>query len=269
MRRLLLTSTAIVLLAGGLAAQARSDQARLSFGMAIGYNGGSNLWSVHDQTIFGSFGVDSADVSRIIRPTLGITFLGVYYPNSRIGFTGEIHLIGLAYEDHCSLTTNSGSADTHQICSSINGSQSPGTAVAATVGTILRPFPWAGVQPYFRGNVGLTVSEQSTLRMRANFIEEACDTTQSTCGSTYFLFEDSHPTSVSPTGALAVGITGFVGRGSQLRVEVKDNLVILKEVRGTTAYQAREPPWQQKVHQIFTLSVGMEVVLEKRRGRRY
>ncbi|HSN15521.1 MAG TPA: hypothetical protein VLT61_12885, partial [Anaeromyxobacteraceae bacterium] len=98
MRRLLLTSTAIVLLAGGLAAQGRSDQSRLSFGVGIGYNGGSDLWSVRNQTIFGQFGTDSADLSRIIRPTIGISFLGVYYPNSRLGFTGEVHLIGLGYE---------------------------------------------------------------------------------------------------------------------------------------------------------------------------
>ena len=265
MRRLLLTSTAIVLLAGGLAAQGRSDQSRLSFGVGIGYNGGSDLWSVRNQTIFGQFGTDSADLSRIIRPTIGISFLGVYYPNSRIGFTGEVHLIGLGYEDHCTLRTNSGDVDTHRICENLNGKQSPGTAVAGTIGVIVRPFPWSGVQPYVRANTGLVLSEQSTIRMTSTYIS-ASDTTQF---ADYPVFADAHPTSASPTAAVAVGVTGFVGRAYQLRVEVKDNFVILKEVRGTVAYEAREPAWQQRLHHIITLNVGMEVVLEKRRGRRY
>ena len=255
----------LLLAAPRLLAQARSDQSRLSFGIGVGYNGGSDLWSVRDQQIFGAFGTDTADVSRIIRPTIGITFLGVYYPNDRWGMSGEVHLIGLGYEDRCHLKTVSGDGDNPVICTALNGKQSPGTAVAATVGGIYRPFPWTGMQPYVRANAGLVLSEQSAIRMTAVYVSPS-DTSQA---RDYPLYTDGHPTSISPTLALAIGATGFVGRSYQIRTELKDNLVILKEVRGTTAYEAREPAWQQRVHHILTLNIGMEVVLEKRRGRRY
>lgn len=248
-----------------LAAQGRNDQSRLSIGVGLGYNGGDALWSVRDQPIFGTFGSDTADLSRIIRPTIGISFLGVYYPNARYGLSMEIHLIGLGYEDRCHLKTNSGDVDVPLICNNLNGKQSPGTAVAATVGGIVRPFPWAAFQPYVRGNAGLVVSEQSAIRMTATYLSPT-DTTQF---HDYPVYTDDRPASISPTAAFALGATGFVGRSYQLRVEVKDNLVILKSVEGTTAYEARQPAWQQKVHHIVTLNVGMEVVLEKRRGRRY
>lgn len=264
MRRAVLLSATLLAFAGSLGAQARSDQSRLSFGVGLGYNGGTDLWSIHDQKIRAGLGIDSADVSRIIRPTIGVTFLGVYYPDAHWGLSGEVHLIGLAYEDHCRLTTNSGTADNKLICDNINGKQSPGTAVSATVGGSYRPFAWTGVQPYLRGNLGLTLSEQSALRTRATYVPSGDSVYHD-----YLLLEDSRPTTISPTWALATGITGFIGRSTQLRVEVKDNFVILKEARGTVEFEAREPPWQQTVHQVVTLSVALEVVLEKRRGRRY
>lgn len=264
MPRFIRCSALLMFVAGSLAAQARSDQSRLSFGMSVGYNGGTDLWSVRDQPIFGTFAIDSANVGRSIRPTLGIAFLGVYYPNNRIGFSGEAHLIGLAYEDHCHMTTNSGSVDNQIICTSLNGRQSPGTAVSATVGGMIRPFPWSGLQPYLRGNLGVVVSEQSAVRMTATYIPSGDSVFHD-----YPLYTEQRPASISPTGAIAIGATGFVGRSYMVRVEAKDNLVILKEVLGTTQYQAREPAWKQHVHQVLTLSIGMEVVLEKRRGRRY
>lgn len=269
MRRSALLTLALLALAGPVAAQARSDQSRLSFGVGLGYNGGTDLWNVRDQAIFGTFGTDTADVSRIVRPTIGVSFLGVYYPNDRLGLSGEIHLLGLGYEDHCQLKTNSGDADTHIVCNTLNGAQSPGTAVAATVGGIFRPFPWTGVQPYVRGNVGLVLSEQSTIRVNVLYVSILDTAATDQQISDYPMFEDSHPASISPTAAFAIGATGFISRSTQLRVEVKDNLVILKEVEGPVVYLAREPAWQQRVHHIFTLNIGMEVVLEKRRGRRY
>ena len=264
MRRTALLFVTCLAVAGPLGAQARSDQSRLSFGIGLGYNGGSDLWSVRGQPILGAFATDTANLGRIIRPTIGITFLGVYYPNPRWGLSGEIHLIGLAYEDNCVLTSSSGDTDNHRICSALAGKQSPGTAIAGTVGAAFRPFPWIGVQPYLRGNVGLVVSEQSAIRVNAVYRSAADSLIHD-----FPIYEDHNPTSISPTVGFALGVTGFISRSSQLRVEVKDNLVILKELTGGVVYLAREPPWQQRLHHIVTLNVGLEVVLEKRRGRRY
>lgn len=249
-------------LAAPLRAQARSDQARLSFGVGLGYNGGTSLWTIRDQVIFGQFADDSAIVGRRVRPTIGVTFIGVYYPNDHWGITGEAHLLGLGYEDHCVLTTNSGSPDTRSVCTNLNGKQTPGTAVATTVGGTYRPFPFTGMQPYIRANLGLVVSEQSSIDMGTIFKQDSNIVF-------YPMYIDDHHSSLSPTAALAVGATGFIGRGYQLRVEVKDNFVDMKQVVRPTNGPGFEPAWERHFHQVYTLSVALEVVLEKRRGRRY
>lgn len=269
MRRLALPCLALLLLplalgaclASPAAAQERRDQSRLSFGVGLGYNGGTDLWTIKDQGIFDVFAVDSATLGRTVRPTIGVTFLGVYYPNDRWGFSGEAHLIGLAYEDHCRLTTASGSTFNQQICTGLNGKASPGTAVAMTAGGIFRPFPFIGMQPYVRANLGFIFSEQSAIQMSTAY--------PSAPDSFYTVYTDHHPGSVTPTAAFAAGATGFVGRSYQIRVEAKDNFIDVKRVTGTTVTQGFEPAWKRRFSHVWTLSVGFEVVLEKRRGRRY
>jgi hypothetical protein len=84
-----------------------------------------------------------------------------------------------------------------------------------------------------------------------------------------YVFQDDHPASVSPTGALAAGITAFVGRSYQLRFEVKDNMVSLEHVTGTVPFTPAVPTSERKLHHVFSMTLGLEVVLEKKRGRRY
>ena len=266
MRRLLL-SLALLLpaLAGTTQAQRRSDQARLSFGMSVGYNGTTDVWSIRGQELFDNFSRDTADFTRQVRPTIGLAFTGTYFPNDRIGFAAEAHLIGLGFEDGCTMRSNSGSFRNAQTCIDINGKNSAGTSVAATAGVMYRPFPWTTVQPYVRVNAGALVSQVSAVRMRATI---PTDTTRTDFVDVY-VFEDDHPASVAPTGALAMGITAFVARSYQLRFEVKDNMVSLEHVTGTVPFTPAEPTSERKLHHVFSMTLGLEVVLEKKRGRRY
>ena len=259
MRRPALLLFLALAVAGTAHAQRRADQARLSFGIAMGYNGATDMWQVKGQELFDNIYRDTADFTRDVRPTIGIAFVGTYFPNDRVGFAAEAHLIGLGYEDGCTLRSNSGSSRNLSLCTDINGKNSPGTAVAGTFGAIYRPLPWTDIQPYVRGNLGLLVSQQSAVRMRGT-IGDSVD---------YYVFQDKHPASVSPTAALAAGITAFVARSYQLRFEVKDNLVSLEHVTGVAALPSDEPPSERKLHHVFSMTIGLEVVLERKRGRRY
>lgn len=266
MRRLLLCLAVLLpVLAGSAQAQRRADQARLSFGMSIGYNGATDVWHVEGQELFDAFARDTADFTRQIRPTIGLAFVGTYFPNDRFGIAAEAHLIGLGLEDGCTMRSNSGSFRNAQVCTDLNGKNSPGTSVAATLGALYRPFPWTEIQPYLRVNAGALVSQVSAVRMRATV---PTDSTRTNFVDV-FVFQDEHPASVSPTGALAVGVTAFVARSYQLRFEMKDNLVSLEHVTGTVGSSPAEPPSERKLHHVFSLTIGLEVVLEKKRGRRY
>jgi hypothetical protein len=252
-------------LAGTAAAQRRSDQARLSFGMGFGYNGQTGMWRVDGQSLHdNAFNIDTATVTRDVRSTIGLTFVGVYYPNDHWGFSGEAHLIGLGFVDGCTLRTSSGSLQNQNVCTVLRGQESPGTTVAATIGGIYRPFPWSEFQPYLRLNAGLLVSQQSGIRMRATFISDTSGTLVD-----YYVYEDPHPASVSPTVGIGGGMTAFISRSYQLRFEMKDNIVSLEHVIGTVPNSFETPPSVRKIHHILSLTIGLEVVLEKKRGRRY
>lgn len=271
MRRSLSLLVALVLtLAGSAAAQRRSDQARLSFGIAFGYNGATNIWKVDGQELFDDTARDTATFTREVRPTIGLAFSGVYYPNDHWGVSGEAHLIGLGFTDGCTLRSNSGSVRNQQVCLVVNGQNSPGTTVAGTIGGIYRPFPWTDFQPYIRANAGLLVSQQSSIRMRGTIkIQDPDGAPGDSALSDYYVFQDKHPASVTPTFALAGGMTAFVSRAYQIRFEVKDNIVSLEHVTGTVPLPNEEPPSERKIHHVFSLAIGLEVVLEKKRGRRY
>jgi hypothetical protein len=68
---------------------------------------------------------------------------------------------------------------------------------------------------------------------------------------------------------LAVGSTAFVGRSYQIRLEFKDNIVPLEEFTGPTGGPNTTPDSRVVYRHIPSFSVALEVVLEKRRGRRY
>lgn len=265
MRRSVPLALVFLLIAGVAHAQRRADQARLSFGIGAGYNGATDVWAVNGQELFDSFARDTADFTRQIRPTIGLAFIGTYFPNDRWGFAAEAHLIGLGFEDGCTMRSNSGSFRNAQTCLDINGKNGPGTAVAATAGVLYRPFPWTDIQPYLRVNAGALVSQVSAVRMRATI---PTDSTRTEFVDV-FVFQDDHPASVSPTGALAAGMTAFLARSYQLRFEVKDNIVSLEHVTGTVGSTPAQPTSERKIHHIFSLTIGLEVVLEKKRGRRY
>jgi hypothetical protein len=264
-RSLPVLSLLLLTLATTAGAQRRSDQARLSFGIGMGYNGQSNMWRIDGQPLNdNAFHTDTVTVSRNIRSTIGLAFVGVYYPNDHWGFTGEAHLIGLGYADGCVMRTVSVSAQNQAVCTTLQGQESPGTTVAATVGGVYRPFQWADFQPYVRLNAGLLLSQQSAIRMRATIIK---DTTGALVD--YYVYEDKHPASISPTVAIGGGMTAFVSRAYQLRFEVKDNIVSLEHVTGTVPLSFETPPSVRKIHHILSLTIGLEVVLERKRGRRY
>src|SRR5207253_2100915 len=64
------------------------------------------------------------------------------------------------------------------------------------------------------------------------------------------------------------GATIAAGRGYQIRWEIRDNIVGIQTVTGP-AERGAVPPHETSYRHIFSLNVGLDVILEKRRGRRY
>lgn len=249
-----------------------ADKARLIFTVGVGQTtGGGNIWQF-DHAPFDL--PDSAGqaqneiaISRSFKRTLNLLFAATYFPGEHVGVSVEAQLLGLASEDRCAValdsTTVGPSRQTlHAACRDLDGRSRSGGAVALSVGGIYRIFSSQAIHPYIRANAGLLLTEQSFIKTEANLDD----------GSTFLIFGDPHPESIRPYYAFGGGIVAVVGRGYQLRFEVRDNFV-----RIPTVAQAAGPPGYGLVNattkminkQLITFNIGFDIVLERKRGRRY
>jgi hypothetical protein len=73
-----------------------------------------------------------------------------------------------------------------------------------------------------------------------------------------------------PAGlALGVGATMVLSRGYHLRWEVRDNIVGVERVSGPVQQVTLIPPHETAYKHLFSVFIGLDVILERQRGRRY
>lgn len=252
--------------AGPLRAQATADRARLVVGLGIAYHGAGHIWTQNGQPIIDAVGnVDTVNVGRDIVAQLGLSFTGAYFPTDRWGIIGEVQFLGLHYSDSCQLLTSHSGGEAQQICQNIRGRGHDGTAVTLTIGGIVRPIPGSSPSPYLRANVGIDVSLNSSIRMVGTWIDAASQEED------YYVYGDPNAREVTPILSFGAGITAPTGRSSQFRLEARDNVVFLQHPAGIqpTPDPSGSPPVALRASHLFSLSMGFEIVLEKKRGHRY
>ncbi|MFL5403396.1 MAG: hypothetical protein ACJ8BF_11335 [Gemmatimonadales bacterium] len=243
-------------------AQRTNDQARLIFTLSAGIIGGKDLWSASPQPIQPSGAVDTFALARRIRSTLAVSFSGTYFPGAHLGLVVEGFLVGLGFEDSCRQLFSTGSSAVSALCKSIQGAEKAATAVILSAGPVFRLNSQSLVSPYARLGAGLVFSNQSSLRTTGIL--------QTSGGPSGFdVYTDDHESRVDPAFALGVGFTAAVARGYQLRWEVRDNLVGIQRVIGTTSEAGLIPPHTLEYKHLLSMTIGVDVVLERRRGRRY
>ena len=262
-RRCLLSGLAVLGFVSGLEAQKTTDEARIVFTVGAGYVGGGDLWSVSNQPIRVSGGfMDTLGLSRTLRPGLGAVFSGTYFPGSHFGFGGEVLLLGLGTEDGCTVEFTSGDPDTQEICSSIASMDRRATSVALSGALVYRLMSKQTISPYFRLNLGAVITQQSLIKVTGEH-----NTSQGPADVP--IYTDDSPDRVHPYVGLGFGMTAAAGKGYQLRFEVRDNYVRLPIPAGATIHEALEPETATKGKHIFSLMIGFDIVLERKRGHRY
>jgi hypothetical protein len=242
--------------------QATGDQARLIFTVSAGAVAGTSLWTVGAQPIRLAPAADTLAVGRRIRSTLVVGFGGTYFPGENLGLSVEAFRIGLGFEDSCRLAFSSGSGDVATACQDIQGATKPATAVILSVGPVFRVNSRKLISPFVRGNLGISFSTQSSLRTIGQY-----PVSQGT--ATLVVYDDESDSRIGPAFALGAGFTAAVARGYQLRWEVRDNIVGVQKVTGPTPQQQIVPPHETTFKHLFSMTIGFDVVLERRRGRRY
>ncbi|MEO8636027.1 MAG: hypothetical protein ABI587_12185 [Gemmatimonadales bacterium] len=247
-----------------LRAQATADQAQLEFTIGLGQtSGGGRLWRVGKQPFaVNTTNIDTLSINRSFRRTINVSFSGTYFPTDHLGFVGEAQMLGLGTEDGCDIQYTEGDTQTAALCKSIGRAERSATSVAVSAGAVYRIASHQVVHPYIRVGGGVVVTEESFVRMHGDVGGSGDPVDQ-------VLFADDNNSTVQPFALFGGGVVAVIGKGMQFRFEVRDNWVRVPTVTGPTIQQGLIPPTGVESKHILSFMIGFDIVLERKRGRRY
>ena len=201
-------------------AQRTGDRARLVFTVSGAYIGGRGLWTVPSQQVADPPLVDDFFLSRSINGTLGASLSAAYLPREHVGFTGEVFMVGLGYEDSCRLNTPVQSGQNQAVCQDIDRQDRSAAAVVLAGGLLFRTASRELISPFARVQAGILIANQSPIRMEGN------------APPLVVIYADDRDTRVTPALALGVGATVPMGKGFGVRWEVRDQIIGIDRVTG-------------------------------------
>jgi opacity protein-like surface antigen len=243
-----------------VAAQKTGDQSRLVFTVSAAYITGKGLWTIPNQPIFNLLPPDTLFLSRSIKNNFGAGFSASYFRGDHFGLTADAFLLGLGYEDRCHLAAPQQDSQSGRICEDIDAQNKSAAAVAISVGAIIRVASREFISPFARVGTGLLFNNQSSVFM-AGFDPED--------GALHIIYNDDKTSRVRANFELGVGTTVAVSKGYHLRFEVRDNFVGVVRVTEPIPQVGAIPPHGTTYKQLWSLLVGVDVILERIRGRRY
>jgi hypothetical protein len=259
--RVLVICASLLALAPPIAAQQEADQATLVFTFAGAFSGSADLWSVQDQPVFlGGTLPDGFALGRKRSSGLGVLVAGIYFPRPSLGISGEAFFIGGGLEDSCRITfQDPSSVGSATLCNDIDGNSNSATTVMLSAGPVLRFNTRKTIKPYIRLNAGIIIGGRSTLEM-SGMVSPTLFT---------IVYDDPDRRSISGALAAAIGMTANLGSGYQLRWEFRDNYVGLDQITGPTRRDGVAPDHELKYRHLWSFVLGVDIILERRRGRRY
>jgi opacity protein-like surface antigen len=241
-----------------------NDEARLTLGIAAGFIGSHLLWDIPNQPVASSF--DSPDIfhlRREVRSDISISGHATFYRGPHLGFTGEFTYAGLGTSDGCQVVQDGGDPELAAACDALKENLGSASVTLIQGGLVYRPLARAGLQPYFKGLVGLAFTPISTIETRS-FYGSIADTSL-----ILTIYTDDSWKELRPTWTAALGVSTAPSSGYQLHVEVRQSWLPLGVVTGPTSGQGFVPPHKTAIKGFTSVLVGFDIVLEKRRGRRY
>jgi hypothetical protein len=260
-RALISLPLALLLAAPPAATQATNDESRLLVGIMGGWIGGSQLWSVRQPVFTNGGNIDEFVLVRDLRANITVAGQLTYFPNPTFGWTGEITYVGLGNRDGCALAVDNGDVFNRTACDAIAGRNRAASAVTASGGVVLRSGSRGDVQPYLRANVGVALVPRSTTTMSAFFGNDG--------ELVLVIYGEDDSRAARPLGALSVGFSTAPRAGYQFRLEARATAVQLDVVTGPSPVGSPDPPIATRWTFLPSIMVGLDIVLEKRRGRRY
>jgi hypothetical protein len=232
---------------------------------------GHALWSVGKQplTVLGTTKYDTLELTRSVTSSLVLGAAATYFVSPHLGVHLELSYLGLPVESRCNgLFFNPDSnafTDMHrnqQLCDDIESQSADGGAISIFGGVTLRAAPRRTISPYVRANLGVVNEPRSTIEMAGAFIDG-----DGTLKERQVL-ADASPRRTSVMYGAAAGFTSPLGPGYAFRFELRDVVVSLDRLIGPANGLGNGPVASRSYHHV-SLTLGLDVVLERKRGRRY
>jgi len=246
-----------------LAAQT-NDEARLTMGISAGWISSAQLWDIPRQPVLSTFDdPDLFHLHRELRSDITISGHGTFFRGPHLGFTGEFTYLGLGTTDACNVVQDGGDGELIAACNAINGEQRPASVTTVQAGVVLRPLSRSFIQPYGKILGGLAFTPSSSVAM-TSFYGQIGDTLL-----TLEIYKDDKTREIRPTWTLAAGFSTAPSSGYQIRLELRETWMTQTIVTGATSGQGFVPPTKTVLKSFPSIMLGFDVVLEKRRGRRY
>ena len=268
MRHATLGLFALAVVAAPLAAQT-GEQPSIVLTIFAGAGTGHDLWTIAKQPlqVLGTSEFDTLRVSQGITSSIIAGLAATYFPSPHFGLHAEISYVGLPVDGSCTGVFYNPDFDNknQQTCDDIQRTGSDGGSVAMFVGATFRAASRRSFSPYARLNVGIINETRSTIEMSGTFIAS------SSVGVREVL-TDPKSRHAEPMLGASVGFTRPISPGYQFRWEASDMLVSMSRATGAgvlTAGAGAIPPTASRFYHHFSLKLGLDVVLEKKRGRRY
>jgi hypothetical protein len=160
----------------------------------------------------------------------------------------------------------SGVQESHDVCASLAQSNTAGTSVAMSVGGVYRIASRESISPFISARIGGLIMEQSTIDLKGFFLTEGPNGTQQ---EEVIIFNDPNKTQFEVYGQFAAGFSFTAGRGYRIRLEARDNYVRLPIPTSPSDPVTGAYTKGSVGKHLFSIVLGFDVLLEKKRGRRY
>ena len=261
------------------AAAQSADTPNLVLTIFGGFRVGHQLWTLHNQpfvvidyvannldSVPGHY--DTLDIARQVTPSFVLGLTASYFRGRHVGFEAEMVFLGMSLDSRCAirLYDSADSSDINpELCANITGATVPMSAVQFSVGMILRATPSKAATPYLGLSGGFVTRARGTVATDGAFVDNAGGL------NSFPVIADDKATRSDLSAQLAAGIMVPLGPGYQIRLEGRDVYTRLDYVSGLAdpSQVPLHPPHAARYNHHLVFAIGLDVVLERKRGRRY
>jgi len=261
------------------AAAQSADRPNLVLTIFGGYRIGQQLWTLQNQPfavidyVGGNLYPDSVHrdtltLSREVTPSFIAGLTASYFRGPHLGFSAEMAFLSMSLNSQCGLRRYDATdtADINPVlCNSLNGASVAMSAVEFSAGMILRTTPNRTATPYIGIAGGLVTRTRGTIEVSGAFVDNGGFL------SSIPMIADDKATRTNLSALLTAGIMVPMGPGYQIRLEGRDVYTRLDYPSGLADPRAvpLHPPHGAHYGHHLAFVVGLDVVLERKRGRRY